>query len=104
MNLSGILVLASPERCDDVVYALNQTPGVEVCIREPQGRIIAVQETASVDDEVAGLRLIKELPHVISAELVYHYLDDENSTPEAAVVHNTSQRNESSEVPAYLNN
>ncbi len=103
MNLSGILVLTSPEWCDEVANSLNQVPGVEVHIHEPQGRIIAVQEAETIDDEVAGLRRIKTLPHVISAELVYHYLGDD-STPESTTFQNTSNRKELPHVPEYLNN
>jgi len=104
MNLSGILVLAPPERCAEVADSLNQIPGVEVHICEPQGRIIAVQEATTIDDEVAGLRRIKDLPHVISAELVYHYLGDDDSPVQSSGVRKISAENESPNIPAYLNN
>ncbi|MDH3693965.1 MAG: chaperone NapD [Gammaproteobacteria bacterium] len=102
MNLSGILVLTSPERCSEVVDSLNQTSGVEVHIHEPQGRIIAVQEAATVDDEVAGLRRIKDLPHVVSAELVYHYVGDDSPVQSSGIC-NIRAENQSPDVPAYLN-
>ena len=80
MNLSGILVVASPGIIETVVEQLNELPGVTVYHRDdPTGRIIIVQEAETVHAEVDGLRRIKALPGILFAELVYHYLADDNS-------------------------
>lgn len=83
MNLSGILVVTKPEHMEAVVSGLADLPGVEVHHTDPaSGRIIAVQEAPSIDDEVAGLKRIKGLPHVVLAEMAYHYFgDDPQSYP-----------------------
>ncbi len=85
MNLSGILVVAKPPNMAAVVAELAALPGVEVHHTDPPcGRIIVVQEAESIDDEVAGLKRIKQLPHVVMAEMAYHYFaeDPRNYPPE----------------------
>ena len=80
MNLSGILVVAPPDDIETVVEQLNELPGVTVYHRDdPTGRIIVVQEAETVHAEVDGLRRIKALPGIIFAELVYHYLGEDDS-------------------------
>ncbi len=85
MNLSGILVVATPPNMAAVVAQLAALPGVEVHHTDPpSGRIIVVQEAGSIDDEVAGLKRIKQLTHVVMAEMTYHYFaeDPQNYPPE----------------------
>jgi nitrate reductase NapD len=80
LNLSGILVAAQPDDVDAIVAQLNELPGVSVHQRDDEtGRVIVVQEAASVQREVEGLKRIKALPKVVFAELVYHYLADDDS-------------------------
>lgn len=81
MNLSGILVIVPPAQLADGVAALNALPGVEVFHTEAEtGRIVVVQEAATVDAEITGLRRIQQLPHVFMAELVYHYFAENQET------------------------
>lgn len=78
MNLSGILVVARPERLSAVISELNALPGVEVHqVDEATGRIVVVQEAEGVDAEVEGLKRIQATPGVALATLVYHYFGDE---------------------------
>lgn len=85
MNLSGILVVATPQNLGAVVADLTALPGVEVHHTDPpSGRIIVVQEAESIDEEVAGLKRIKQLSRVVMAEMAYHYFaeDPQNYPPE----------------------
>ena len=76
MNLSGILVVVSPEHIDSTIAMLNSLPGVEVHHQDSAtGRIVVTQEGESVAAEVEGLKRIKALPHVVVAEMVYHYFE-----------------------------
>ena len=78
MNLSGILVVVPTDKIDSSVDTLNALAGVEVHhTDEASGRIVVVQEAETVEDEVEGLKIIKKLPHVIMAELVYHYFEED---------------------------
>jgi nitrate reductase NapD len=102
MNLSGILVVADRNRQAEVISSLDALPGVGVHqIDEPSGRLIAVQEAADIYAEVEGLRRIKALPHVVMAEMVYHYIAEDDAVypelpPELAA------QETSCAVPAYL--
>lgn len=81
MNLSGILVVTKPEWQAQVVESLNALEGLEVHqVDSATGRIIAVQEAGDVYAEVEGLKRIKALPHVIMAEMVYHYIAEDEKT------------------------
>jgi nitrate reductase NapD len=102
MNLSGILVVADRSRQTEVIATLNAMAGVDVHhIDEPTGRLIAVQEAEDINAEVEGLRRIKALPHVVMAEMVYHYIAEDDAVypelpPELA------EQETSCAVPAYL--
>ena len=80
MNLSGIAVSIQPDRFDDTVNEICQLPGVEVHHQDIAGaRVVVVQEAATVEAEVEGLKRIKSIPGVVVAELVYHYFADDES-------------------------
>ena len=78
MNLSGILVVAKPQFQAEVVESLNALPGAQVRqVDAASGRIVVVQEGADIHAEIDAIKRIKALPHVIMAEMVYHYLADD---------------------------
>jgi nitrate reductase NapAB chaperone NapD len=82
MNLSGIVVTTAPASVPDVAEGLAALAFVEVTQVDPVGgRIVVVQERASVADEMEGLRAIQRLPGVVSADLVVHYFGDEERPP-----------------------
>jgi nitrate reductase NapD len=77
VHYSGVLILASPGQLGECVRELDALPGVEVRFRYPEsGRIIAVQESETIDSQEDGLRRIRALPQVMSAGLVYHHVND----------------------------
>jgi nitrate reductase NapD len=81
MNLSGILVVVSPEYIDSTVAALHSLPGVDVHQQDAAtGRIIVTQEGETIEAEVEGLKRIKALPHVLVAEMVYHYFEEDDES------------------------
>ena len=106
MNLSGILVVANPESQRQVVESLNALKGVEVHqADEETGRIIVVQEAPDIHAEIDGLRRIKAVPHVIMAEMVYHYIADDKRAYEAMPpeLEEKQEGFDACAVPAYLN-
>jgi nitrate reductase NapAB chaperone NapD len=85
VNLSGILVVARPGRLDDALQALRELPGVDVHQHEaPTGRIVVTQEAESAGAEAEGLRRLRALPDVATAELVYHRLAEPARPPAVA--------------------
>lgn len=106
MNLSGILVMAKPESHGSVVEALNALEGVEVHqVDEASGRIVVVQEAENIHEEIEGVKRIKALPNVIMAEMVYHYLAEDERIYEAMPPELIELQDgfETCAVPAYLN-
>lgn len=103
MNISGVLVVAKEEWLDSVVAALNGLPGVEVHqVDAASGRIIAVQEAEDIHAEIDGVKRIKALPHVVMAEMVYHYIADDDKVYEE-IPPELVEQEEACVVPAYLN-
>lgn len=78
MNLSSIVVVVPPDHLAAALEQLTALPGVEVhYVEERTGRIVVIQEAATVDGEQQGLRRIQGLPRVIQAEMSYHYFADD---------------------------
>lgn len=104
MNLSGILVVARPERLSAVIPELNALPGVEVHqVDEATGCIVVVQEATDILAEIEGLKRIKALPHVLVAEMVYHYLAEDRQSYAGLPPDLAEQDSKACAVPAYLN-
>ncbi len=82
MNLSSILVYTSSKHLEDLQSSLCALPGIEVHHQcHDTGRLIVIQEAVDEKTEMDGLRRIKDLPHVMAAEMFYHYVDDGNTLP-----------------------
>ena len=75
-SVSGLRVTARPDALAAVARTLNDRPGVEVCAsHRATGRLVAVQECATVEEHQRGLREIQRLPGVLTADLVVYYQD-----------------------------
>ena len=80
MNLSGIVVAVSPGKLDEGIAALTAISNVEVHqTNTASNQIVVVQEAENVNQEIDGLKIIKSLPMVTYAEMVYHYMADDNN-------------------------
>ena len=85
MNLSSILVFTSPDNVSALNSHLCGLPGIEVHYQcHDSGRLIVIQEAQDDDTEMDGLQHIKTLPHVMAAEMFYHYVDDGSTLPATA--------------------
>jgi nitrate reductase NapAB chaperone NapD len=79
MNISGIVVTALPEHVAEVAQSLSTLQGLEVFQADAaSGKLVVVQEAASVGEEVEGFKRIRAVPHVIAADLVQHYFEQDN--------------------------
>jgi len=63
-------------RVDDVALQLATVAGVEVHGVLPDGRIVAVVEADSVNEEVALVSGLQEIDDVISVQMAYHNFED----------------------------
>ena len=81
MNLSGIVVAVPPNKLNEGILALNAINNIEVHqIDKASGQIVIVQEAENVNQEINGLKIIKALPMVTYAEMVYHYVAEDVNT------------------------
>ena len=79
-SVSGLCITARPEDLETVARSLEELPGVELHGSEPEtGRLIAVQEAATVEEHQTRLRQIQAVPGVLTADLVVHLRDSDGS-------------------------
>ncbi|MEA2093048.1 MAG: chaperone NapD [Pseudomonadota bacterium] len=104
MNISGILVIVSPDRVESMVVQLNGLAGIDVHhIDAATGRIVITQEAETIKDEVDGLKRIRALPGIILAEMSYHNFEDDNDLLDAIPADLDNENLDTVNIPAYLN-
>jgi len=77
MNISSIVVQTRPEFLDEVVEALKECEVCEYHLHDDKGRVIITIEGAGVEEELKKLRVVENIPHVISADMQMAYSEDE---------------------------
>ncbi|MHC5012600.1 MAG: chaperone NapD [Planctomycetota bacterium] len=89
MQYSEILLRTPPDRVACKIDRLEALPGVEVHHRHPEsGRIVIVQESATVQAQEPMLRRIQDLSDTAVAELVYRYAGAQGDpAPDVVVEH-----------------
>ena len=103
MNISGILVITTPEETANTCERLSALEGVDVHFVDDQtGRIVITQEAESIKDEVDGLKRIRALPHIILAEMSYHNFEEDRELIDALPEDLDDET--LGKVPDYLNN
>lgn len=79
MNISSIVVKCAPEYITDVIESIKSSKQGDVYANDDKGRIIVILEGETTEEESQKLRIIQEIPHILSAEMVYAYSEDEFS-------------------------
>lgn len=75
-SIASLLVRATPATLLDVLDRVRGLPGVDVHhVEQDAGRAVCTLETEGSDDEAARLDDIRRTPGVLTAELVYHYVE-----------------------------
>lgn len=77
MNISSIVVQTTPEYLDQVVENLKNCEVCDYHIHDDKGRIIITIEGNGVKEELAKLRVIEAIPHIISADMQMAYSEEE---------------------------
>ena len=77
MNISSIVVQTVPKFLDEVVEALKNSDACDYHFHDEKGRIIITIEGAGVSEELAKLKIIEAIPHVITADMQMAYSEDE---------------------------
>jgi len=104
MNISGILVIVSPERVDAMAEQLKRMDGIDVHhIEAATGRIVITQEAETIRDEIDGLKRIRALPGIILAEMSYHNFEDDTELLDGIPGELDAEGIENNRIPAFLN-
>lgn len=78
MMISAILVATRPEHLDETRAAVDAHEWADVHhVESESGRIIATIEAASTNEATARILELREIPNVILAEMVEHFVDEE---------------------------
>lgn len=79
MNISSVVVKCAPQFLSELLVRLGESGVCEVYSHDENGRIVVIIEGETTEQESERLRVIQELPHVLSAEMVYAYSESEFS-------------------------
>lgn len=82
MNISSVVVKCAPEYVEFVLEQLNASGQCEVYMHDELGRIIVILEGETTEEESEKLRIVQEIPHVLSAEMAMAFSENEFSSEE----------------------
>lgn len=77
MTVSGVLVICRRDDLPGVGAEVGAMGGVEIHHADPTGRLVLTIEAPTTDACADRLRVIQELPDVLSAEMALHVFEDE---------------------------
>jgi len=77
VNISSIVIQSTPKHVENLVEKLKKGDICEYQVHDEKGRIIVILEEEGVEGEVAKLTQLQQLPHVLSADMVFSYSEDE---------------------------
>lgn len=77
MNISSVVIKCAPQYVESVLGQLKESGQCEVYAHDELGRIIIILEGETTEEESEKLRIIQEFPHILSAEMVYAFSEDE---------------------------
>jgi nitrate reductase NapD len=104
MNISGILVIVSPQQVDSMVEQLARLDGIDVHhVDTATGRIVITQEAETIRDEMDGLKRIRALPGIILAEMSYHNFEDDTELLDGIPAELDAEGLTNARIPAFLN-
>ena len=78
MNISSIVVQVRSEYIDDVVNTLKESDFCDYHFHDKSiGKIIVTVEGENVSEEIEKVKKIQAIPHVIAADMMMAYSEDE---------------------------
>jgi len=78
MNISSIVVQVRSEYIDEVVKTLKESDFCDYHFHDKSiGKIIVTVEGENISEEIAKVKKIQAVPHVIAADMMMAYSEDE---------------------------
>jgi len=78
MNISGVLVQIAPARVEEVRENILKLRDVEIPLEAGDGRMVVIIEEKSTKASGEVLMTLQTLPGVLSANLVYQHVEEED--------------------------
>ncbi len=75
MNISGIVVHASPDKIDMIRAMLEKIPGVEVHAASAEGKMVVTIEKSDDREATDIFEEISRIPGILSTAMVYHHFE-----------------------------
>ena len=97
MNISSVIIQTKPEFIQEVVTVVTNSRLCEYHFHDEKGRIIVTIEGEGIENEIQKLRQVQQLEHVISADMVFSYSEDELEREKDKLLNNDK-------LPEWLNN
>ena len=77
VHYSGLLVRAVPQHLERCAARIDACDGADVYITYPDSSsLVVVLESETVAEQQATFRMIRDLPDVLTTDLVFHRVDD----------------------------
>jgi len=77
MNISSVVIQVSPGNIEEVLMTVKEATFCEYHMHDDKGRIIVSLEGKDTEEEITKLKMIQQIPGVLSAEMVYAYSEKE---------------------------
>ena len=98
MNISSIVIQAKSLHVEEIVEVCKKSDFCDNHFHDPEeGKIIVSVEGDGIGEEMEKMKLIQKIPHVICADMMMAYSEDELDSEREKLEH-------SPDVPAVLNN
>ncbi|MBT3210085.1 MAG: chaperone NapD [Bacteroidetes bacterium] len=97
MNISSAVIKTLPDSINEVIEIIKASNLCEYHLDDGKGKIVVSIEGESIDDEIKAINELKKIPKVISADIVYSYMEDE-------IGEEIAKLEENELVPPWLNN
>ena len=97
MNISSIVIQARPEYVEEIIVACKAGDFCDYHFHDVEkGKIIVTIEGEDISEEMSKLKIIQQVPHVICADMMMAYSEDELDAER-------EKMERSAVVPAMLN-
>ncbi len=78
MNISSIVIQAKPEYIAGIVAICEESDFCDYHFHDVEkGKIIVTIEGENIDEEMSKMKKIEQIPHVICADMMMAYSEDE---------------------------
>ena len=75
-HIASMVVQCMPQKLDATVKALRSKPNIEVPEKDEKGKMVVLIEAGDETTLMSCISEIESTPGVISANLVFHQIDD----------------------------